>query len=105
MYEMQQLPHLIHLKFSGHPSDAEMLMIAILTQLTALNIKSSTYDQIQCHLSSVVKLTSLVHLELLDCHLVDGSAHYTSDPADVEEDELVVSTYGAPFAFALCQLM
>ena len=46
----------------------------------------------------------MLNLELIDCHLVDGSAYHTvclfQDPAGVEKGDMVVSIQGAPCASA-----
>ena len=102
---LQQLPQLVDLDLLGHPSDAEILMLADLTKLTALVVESINFAELQCHLSSVVKLSSLVNLESLDCELVDGNAYYhvyvVLDVADASEAQMEVSIPDAPFHFAL----
>ena len=101
---LQELPQLVDLDLLGHPSDAEILMLAKLTKLTSLHMEYINPAQLSCHLSSVVMLSSLVNLETLRCDLVDGSAHYvvstTSDPG---VPRMVVSIPGASFDFALFQ--
>ena len=99
---LQELPQLVDLDLLGHPSDAEILMLANLTKLTSLLIECVYPADLKCHLSSVVMLSSLLKLKSLQCDLVDGSAHYTvsimSDPADAR---MVVSIPGASFDFVL----
>ena len=102
---LQELPQLVDLDLLGHPSDAEILMLANLTNLTALMVESIDYTKLKCHLSSVVKLSSLVNLESLHCELVDGDAHYhvhvMFDVTDAVEAHMIVSIPDAPFYFAL----
>ena len=99
---LHELPRLESLSFVGYPSDADILMLANLTKLRALEIEYLNAAELQCHLSAVVMLSSLVNLKSLRCDLVDDSAHYSvdilSDPADAI---MVVSIPGAPFAFRL----
>ena len=102
---LQELPQLMDLGLLGHPSDAEILMLANLTKLTSLYIDFINPAQLSCHLSSVVMLSSLVNLESLHCDLVDGSAHYTVYTGDTEKNlanaRMVVSILGASFDFVL----
>ena len=99
---LQELPQLVNLDLLGHPSDADILMLANLTKLTSLLVEPINPAELNCHLSSVVMLTSLVNLKSLQCDLVDGSADYTVstmyDPADAR---MVVSIPGASFDFLL----
>ena len=74
---LQQLPKLRQLELSGHPTDTEILMVANVTQLTDLYIEAINHEDVTCHLSSVVMLTSLVNRKSLNCDIVDGSAHYS----------------------------
>lgn len=89
----------------GHPSDADILMLANLTKLTSLEIEHINAAEVVCHLSSVVMLSSLVNLECFHCDLMNDGTHYgvniVDDPADAEEARMVVSIPDAPFCFAL----
>lgn len=103
---LQGLPQLMQLDLLGHPSDADIFMLANLTKLTALEVEMLNVAGAKCHLSSVVMLSSLVHLESLQCDLVDNGAQYgvyiVNDPADADTARMVVSIPDAPFCFALC---
>ena len=66
-------------------------MITKLKKLTSLHFDSIPDDDAWCHLSSVVMLSSLVHLKSLVCTLVDGTARYedctVESPADIDAEE------------------
>ena len=103
---LQELPQLMDLELTGHPSDAEMLMLANLTKLTALTIMTIDEGGLECHLSSVVMLSSLVNLESFQCEIMVDSVLYGvyvvhGLPAR-SRARMVVSAPDAPFAFALC---
>ncbi|DBB00329.1 TPA: hypothetical protein ACH3X1_014152 [Trebouxia sp. C0004] len=87
----------------GHPADEDTHMLARLTTLTALEIHSVDQEDITCHLSSVIKLSSLEALQYMHCAIVDDSAHYSvaliDKPADAEEDAfMVISLPNVSFA-------
>lgn len=94
------------LNLTGHPSDAEMLMLANLTKLTALIVETIDEGGLECHLSSLVMLSSLVNLESFQCEIMVDSVLYGVYIADYLPDRviarMVVSAPDAPFTFALC---
>lgn len=99
---LQELPQLMNLTLRSPASDADILLLANLTKLTALHIVPIVYVNITCHLSSVLMLSSLVNLESLRCEVEDGSAYYTVDTVpDPANARMVVSIPDAPFAFPL----
>ena len=102
---LQELPQLMELDLLGNPSDADVLMLANLTQLTAIEFDPLSIPGAKCHLSSIVMLSSLVNLEFLHCDLVDNGAEYAvqiaHDAADQTGARMVVSMPNAPFNFAL----
>lgn len=102
---LQQLPQLMDLELLGHPSDADILMLANLTKLTSLRIELFGVSDVNCHLSSVVMLSSLVNPESFHCDLMNDGVCYSvlivNDPADAEGARMVASVPDAPLCFAL----
>ena len=84
------------LNLVGHPTDAEIQSIAKLTALRALNIKTIDCHEINCHLSSPVKLCSLPKLVSLKCDLVI----FHEDPVEMTGNRTVyhaAATEDEPF--------
>lgn len=84
--ELQHVPRLRSLDLLGGPTDEDMHMLARLTTLTALEFDSTVEPaKVTCHLSSVIKLSSLQALQSMHCTVVDGSAYYSVTLIDVDE--------------------
>ena len=106
---LQHLPRLRTLDLLGDPTDEDMHMLARLTTLTALQFHTHVEpEEVTCHVSSVIKLSSLQALQSMHCTIVDGSAHYSvtlidvDEPADAEQDAfMVISLPNVPFALEL----
>ena len=102
---LQHLRRLRDLDLLGHPTDEELHMLARLTTLTALQIESTSPEYIKCHLSSVIKLSSLKALKIMHCEVVDDSAHYSvtlhEEPTYfANEDIFMISSLpNSPFVF------
>lgn len=103
---MQHLPELSNLDLLGHPTDEHMHMLARLTTLTALEIESISPEDVNCHLSSVLKLSSLEALQTMHSEVVDYSAHYVvtliGKPTRAGEDAvMVISVPNSSFVLAV----
>ncbi len=104
---LQHLPRLSNLDLLGDPTDEDMHMLARLTTLTALQFHANVEpEDVTCHLSSVIKLSSLQALQSLHCTIADGRAHYSVNLFDVDESAdadafMVISLPNVPFAFEL----
>lgn len=101
---LQHLLRLRDLELVGYPTDKDLHMLARLTTLTALQLESITPEYINCHLSSVIKLSSLQALKTMYCDVVDDSAHYyvtlKEDPEFVGEDIfMIISWPNSPLVF------
>jgi len=106
---LQHLAQLSDLDLLGDPTDEDMHMLARLTTLTALLIESISPEYISCHLSSVIKLSSLKALKIMHCEVVDDSAHYyvtlKEEPTYADEDIfMVISLPNSPFIFEVHML-
>ena len=107
--ELQHVPRLRSLDLLGGPTDEDMHMLARLTTLTALEFDSTVEPaKVTCHLSSVIKLSSLQALQSMHCTVVDGSAYYSvtlidvDEPTDADQDAfMVISLPNVPFALEL----
>ena len=103
---LEALQHLLRLRdldLLGYPTDENLHMLARLTTLTALQIESISPEYINCHLSSVIKLSSLQALKALYCDAVDDSAHYyvtlKEGPTFADEDLfMIISLPNSPLA-------
>ena len=62
---LQQLPQLRRLKFSCHQPDAEVLMIASVTQLTALDVAASAQGALISRLRAPMRAAASESLRLL----------------------------------------
>ena len=103
---LQHLPRLRTLDLLGDPTDEDMHMLAKLTTLTALEFHTVDPMDVTCHLSSVIKLSSLQALQTMHCAIADGSALYSvtliDKRADAEQDAfMVISLPNVPFALEL----
>ena len=94
---LEALQHLLRLRdldLLGYPTDEDVHMLARLTTLTALQIESNSPEDVSCHLSSVIKLSSLEALQTMHCQVVDDGAHYMvtliDKSTDAPEDAFMV---------------
>jgi hypothetical protein len=62
---LQHLSQLRDLELLGYPTDEHLHMLARLTTLTALQLESFGAEYVTCHLSSVIKLSSLEALQVM----------------------------------------
>ena len=91
---LQHLAQLSDLDLLGDPTDEDMHMPAKLTTLTSLHIESFGAEHVTCHLSSVIKLSSLEALQILHCEVLDNGPHYVitliDEATDAHEDAFMV---------------
>ncbi len=91
---LQHLTQLSDLDLLSDPTDEDMHMLAKLTTLTTLQIEGFGAEYVTCHLSSVIKLSSLEALQVMHCGVVDDGAHYTvtliDESTDAQEDAFMV---------------
>ena len=77
---LQWVVTLQDVNIEGSPTDAEIISLAKLTQLTSLTMKDfDDYKDPVCHLSSVIRLCWLANLKQLCCEVVVDNMVYSAE--------------------------